>query len=93
MQAGLTPRRLTVREIFSSRMAPLFGLAPSVSLAARGMRLAAFHHLMMEAPRARTGPNSSHLSAAGSGQSSVRKGEAGKPDRLYKLHSGFMPHA
>jgi IS1 family transposase len=50
MQAGLTRRRLTLREIFSSRMVflasgnvlfTLFDLPPSVSLAAREMPLAA----------------------------------------------------
>ena len=34
-----------------------------------------------------------YLSAAGSAQSSVRKGEAGKPARLYRLHCGFIPQA
>ena len=50
LQAGLSKRRLTLREIFSSRMAflasknvlfVLFDSTPSVSLAARGMPLAA----------------------------------------------------
>jgi hypothetical protein len=50
MQAGLTRRRLTLREIFSSRMVflafknvlfVLFDSAPSVSLAARAIPLAA----------------------------------------------------
>jgi hypothetical protein len=62
MQAGLTPRRLTLREIFSSRILflasknvsfALFDSALSVSLVARGMPLAAEQHLMPEAPKRR----------------------------------------
>jgi hypothetical protein len=50
MQAGLTRRRLTLREIFSSRLLfvaskkvnfALFDSAPSVSVAAREMPVAA----------------------------------------------------
>ena len=34
-----------------------------------------------------------YLPDVGSRQSSVRKGEAGKPALLYRLHHGFIPHA